>query len=96
MASTHSARLDTVDQSPPGWVSLAGGAPDSEAAILAEVLTSEGIAVIKRDDPQYLGYGVGSTPQELLVREEDWDAAYDLYSEWQSAEPVFPDDLADE
>lgn len=90
----RACETSSVDQAPPGWVSLAGGFPEAMASIIAKVLTDNGIAVFKRDDPASSGgYGLGNLRQELLVRVGDLKAAQQLWSEWEKAEPVFPDDL---
>lgn len=86
------------NQVPSGWASLIGRLDTSQAALLAELLMSEGVTVIKRDDPSgglYGLYGLGNVSQELLVRSDERARAVDVLRQWDEAEPIYPDDLAD-
>ena len=63
-------------QVPDDWTSLLTGVPITLASIYAEMLTSEGIAVVKRLDPRTESiYGLGNQQQELLVHTSDVEKA---------------------
>jgi hypothetical protein len=65
-----------VSQVPDEWTSLLTGVPITLASMYAEMLTSAGIAVVKRQDPRTETiYGFGNQSQELLVRTSDVEQA---------------------
>lgn len=82
-------------QVPRGWEELLDSVPESQAAIIAAVLTDLDFVVARRDSPTVLGYGIGAMPQQLLVRAGERDAAWAAWAAWRDAPVVFPDDLGD-
>jgi len=84
-----------MTQVPTGWASLQGDLDPTQAALLSEFLSDEGITVERRDDPRHLGLTFGLGVQELLVPEAELERARELLREWSESKPTYPDDLGE-
>ena len=82
-------------QVPPGWEEFADRVPESQAAIMAAVLSDLDFVVARRDSPTTMGYAIGAMPQQLLVLSGQRDPACAAWRAWCDAPVVFPDDLGD-
>ncbi|MHB1968790.1 MAG: hypothetical protein ACYCPK_00950 [Acidimicrobiales bacterium] len=82
-------------QVPRGWEEFADRVPESQAAIMAAVLTELDFVVARRDSPTTMGYAIGALPQQLLVLAGQHDPAWAAWRAWCEAPVVFPDDLGD-
>jgi hypothetical protein len=83
-------------QVPTGWVELFDSVAPSQATLFSQILSDQGITVVRRDNPSGSLFGLGNIPQQLLIKAEDQDKALEVMKEWNEAPPDFPDDLADE
>jgi hypothetical protein len=81
----------TTDRTiPDGWTCLIGMASPAMASTCAEILSAQNIAVTKRTVATATLYGLGQTPEQLLVRTEDAQRAHDILVGWAGGTTIPP------